>query len=243
MKNMERVIALLLCALTPLMATAEQPDHRELAISSLEGQARSADLPVINAMSTRARALLAQRLAEDPNAECAASVMFAVGVTPDAVATLAKEQNLSVTLVELKIPMGSTGQVITAFAGPKELLARPGSLERRINRVVGRLRLELYEVSQAAPEQERASWDAAAFNQDVRIFRAHVIGSVRSLASLSAQTPLVSHLFLDESKTAISDYRALENKYAELQRNTPPPVAGERRLIRRERANPQPPPP
>jgi hypothetical protein len=210
------------------------PSPAALSRSALEAEARSADPGAITAQVADAENRVAARLASEPNADAAATVVFTAGIRPGALAKLAATAKVEIASIELKVPNTDPDRVFTISIGAKDLLSRPGTVGERLERAIGRVRAEFYQMSQAEGDAtEKARLEAVAFSPSVIVYKAELVGKVSSLAALRTDRSLVSAMFMEHGNDRASSYRLLKSHLDLPVAGAPPSAVPMRTVLKR----------
>jgi hypothetical protein len=220
--------ALFLSALPP--AYAARATDAEMALSALQAAVRTSDASVIgNAISqsrmslqSRARIASAQRkIAPEPSA--AATVIFSHGLTADEVQTFANRYRLEVAGAEAKVATDDQGRVMTMAVGASDLLRRNGTLADRLRIASGSQQFTLMRNAEHAPADDANRLLEAAHTRLLKYYRVQAIGSVTGM-ELMTKDKNVSAVLADENDAAVTEFQARKAYYAEMLKNSPPPI-------------------
>jgi hypothetical protein len=184
-------------------AVADRPSPKDLSHSALEGILRESNPRALDAAVRQAHQTMAEQAATAPDALGSASVVFADGLTPARVANL----GLDLLTAEAKVPVGTSGEVYTMWLN--DFQQREGTLQERLDRAIGKMRLRYFQQASAAPKEEQATLRELA-GSDIRFYRLEVVATHARLAGLLKDPSVTAVLPATDNKkvVALQDLRA-----------------------------------
>lgn len=180
-----------------LQAAPKAPDA-ELAASAQRSLFRTNDQSAIGEAMRKAQLQLSDRAKRDPNGISGATVLLSSGLNSTELGRLLQSINLEVFRIETKVPVGSSGRVITVSTGADDLLMFNGTLEQRLEKAIGQQRYRFLLDSRSASGVDATDFEEFARTRRIGVFRADVVGANNSLARLLADGR-VAAVVLDES--------------------------------------------
>ena len=131
------------CHSFPYQALAQRATEEDLVRSALEAEVRTSTPEIVDQVVEDAHRRLRELTLRDPQDEAAATVVFNRGQTPEELERLALLHGLEFSGVEIKIPVGEQGRVITGHVGARDLLLLDGTISERLRKAAGTLQFQL----------------------------------------------------------------------------------------------------
>jgi len=153
---------------------------------------------------------LAIAVEKDPDEVRMLGINFLPGLTTAEVGRLESEYGLVTTGVIYKAPLGDTGSIHAAGAGPVDMLATTGSFETRVNNVIKQTRCELLNIVPYKADRLKPAYIETA-KGEFRIYSVHMYGRLSSLAALVANQASVRTLYLFPTNRHISNYEKVKS--------------------------------
>jgi hypothetical protein len=186
-----------------------------LAADSAQGFLRTTEPALIAQIEARARQELEAGALKAPQERRAANVLLRRGLTGSGVQLLLEPHAFTLTGIEAKCPVKPPGSPFTTFTGLREVAGTPGSIEQKVDRIIGGQRLLFEQQAQQlakSPGMEPAAAQAreVATSREFAVYRVEVLGTREALLALSKES-FVRLVVVDEhSDVATLDAARLE---------------------------------
>ena len=119
----------------------------------------------------------------EPNVVGSASVVFTSGKSVAEVAEISTKLGLEVSRIELKVPRGDRGTILSMAIGSDDLVKREGNFQSRAERSIAVLRHDLVQTAMLMPDDEQAEW-MEAMHTPFLIYSIEAIGKMNKLRKL-----------------------------------------------------------
>ena len=211
------------CLSFPYQALAQRATEEDLVRSALEAEVRTSTPEIVDQVVEDAHRRLRELTLRDPQDEAAATVVFNRGQTPEELERLALLHGLEFSGVEIKIPVGEQGRVITGHVGARDLLLLDGTISERLRKAAGTLQFQLVRTAEYEAQGPAERMLEAAYTRDPRFFKVEVIGDLQSV-ELLLDDPSILAVFPDYSGSSLESYRARQSFFREARRGLPSPI-------------------
>jgi len=164
-----------------------------------------------------ARERIKQRARSIPDKLYLATVVTREGLSIGDVGSFARSWNLEVARIEIKVPL-SSGITQTISLGAMDLLSSNGTIEERLTRSIGRVRLKYARMAEelSGADAEKYQEDSEQFQElayaEMRIYKLEVIGSASNIEKILADDR-VATVFAEESTQRAAGFDYLKSLF------------------------------
>jgi hypothetical protein len=189
------------------VVAAPAPDAA-LVESAIAAEARAADRVVINERLAEARVRLAEQIKRNPTEQIGGVIVFATGLDSRQVARFVEQYPLEVTRAEAKVAVQDSTVTETMSFGAQSLFFLDGSLDERLEKLVGHQRGEFMAQANAARDaSQAAAFREAAYSREIRFYKIEAVGPASSFDRIQKGTEAAA-LFIDGSKARVEELSA-----------------------------------
>jgi len=133
-----------------------------------------------DAKVSKMRIEMAARSNANPNHVGSASIVFSSGKSVEELAEIVALYKLEVSRIELKVPRGDKGVILSIAIGMDDLLKREGTLQERADRAIAVIRYDLVQMAMLMEEDEQAEW-MDAMRTPFLIYSVEIVGKHNKL--------------------------------------------------------------
>jgi hypothetical protein len=192
-------------AIAPLRA-APAPDAA-LVESALIAELHTSDEVAIRQRFAASRDHVAEQMRKDPNELMGGVIVFATGLDSKQLAELAGSNAIEIARAEAKVAvLGGTITETMSF-GAMNLLVLDGTLDERLEKLVGHWRAELAADAANSDGAEAAAHREAAYSREIRFYKIEAVGPASSFARMQDRADLAAVL-VDGSNKRVTDFAA-----------------------------------
>ena len=197
MKTLTKLAALAIASI-PLALTAAPLSDSDLVQSAVVSEARISDPAVIQRLLDSSRARLTEKIAANPNQVIGGVIVFARGLESKQVAQFVDSHKLDVTGAEAKVSVGDRGIADTMGFGAQSLFFLDGTLDERLDKLVGRQRSLFMAESQIPDNPNATNRREAAYSQNIRFYKIEAVGPALSFDAIQKGTEAAA-VFVDQT--------------------------------------------
>lgn len=222
-----RLFASIVLAVLAAQAGAQSkdpPSPAELSRSAIEAHLRTTDGESIASRILDEHRKVRSNAAAAPEADGIATVVFKRGLSEQALTAFLSDQQLELARVELKVPVSQDNRVFTISIDATDLLRVDGDFGDRLRKAVGHVRAEFATLADSTQGEESGRFREVAFSRSIDAYKVEAIAPKRRIAAL-LEHPNVAAVFLDDTDSKVSDFRALQARYSAARQDAGPVIS------------------
>jgi len=202
------VVILLLFIVLPAIALAQ--DIESFTTSALKSHVRTSNLTAIETAIDRAKENVRERSLSTPNERYMATIVVDRALSISEFKNFVDGEKLEVVRIEIKVPLAN-GAAWTISVGSMDLLSSNGSVEERLIRSIGRIRLDFLEMSRQLTGSDAEKYADLA-HADMDIIKFDVVGASKNINRTLNDSRVVA-IFPEESNKFATDFEYLKSMY------------------------------